>query len=362
MEFYGIKMEGDFETDNIKAKDSTGIAVTDDSATKIIDLEDGGTVSLNTGTSVNEFSIDGTLAGNSDNAVPTEKATKTYVDGKFPITSAQVSDWDEAVQDTAGAALSASSGITVNYSDALASLQFSHALSGGAGITITDDSPTSGITSITMNTTEGSGLNITDAGAAKNFALDFVNNTGITITDVSNQKKWTLDSPTITLSGDVTGSALLNQLQNMNIVTTIANPAVPAGTKMLFVQASAPTGWNKVTTYQANSAIVLNVNADGDTLTASGGRFITISHGHNVTQAGSGISNSGNHGHNSGTGTTIDPSSNSLRSKGISYSSKRFVTSVSSGGGHSPSVTGGGVTADNVDPVYTQQVIICQKS
>jgi hypothetical protein len=32
------------------------------------------------GTTVNEFSTDGTLAGNSDNAVPTEKAVRTYVD------------------------------------------------------------------------------------------------------------------------------------------------------------------------------------------------------------------------------------------------------------------------------------------
>jgi hypothetical protein len=32
------------------------------------------------GTTINEYSIDGTLGGNSDNAVPTEKAVKTYVD------------------------------------------------------------------------------------------------------------------------------------------------------------------------------------------------------------------------------------------------------------------------------------------
>ncbi len=37
-------------------------------------------LTLLTGTAVNEFSIDGTLAGNSDDAVPTEKAVKTYVD------------------------------------------------------------------------------------------------------------------------------------------------------------------------------------------------------------------------------------------------------------------------------------------
>lgn len=38
-------------------------------------------LSLAVGNRVNEFSIDGTLAGNSDLAVPTEKAVKTYADG-----------------------------------------------------------------------------------------------------------------------------------------------------------------------------------------------------------------------------------------------------------------------------------------
>ena len=40
-------------------------------------------ISLENGTRINEFSIDGTLGGNSDDATPTEKAVKTYVDGKF---------------------------------------------------------------------------------------------------------------------------------------------------------------------------------------------------------------------------------------------------------------------------------------
>jgi len=39
-----------------------------------------GYAQFSAGTAINEFSIDGTLAGNSDNAVPTEKAVKTYVD------------------------------------------------------------------------------------------------------------------------------------------------------------------------------------------------------------------------------------------------------------------------------------------
>jgi hypothetical protein len=39
-----------------------------------------GKLKLPSGGAINEFSTDGTLAGNSDDAVPTEKAVKTYVD------------------------------------------------------------------------------------------------------------------------------------------------------------------------------------------------------------------------------------------------------------------------------------------
>jgi len=42
---------------------------------------------LASGAYANEFSIDGTLAGNSDNAIPTEKAVKTYVDNALHSTA-----------------------------------------------------------------------------------------------------------------------------------------------------------------------------------------------------------------------------------------------------------------------------------
>jgi hypothetical protein len=44
----------------------------------------GGNLELSAGVAINEFSSDGTLAGNSDSAVPTEKAVKTYADTKEP--------------------------------------------------------------------------------------------------------------------------------------------------------------------------------------------------------------------------------------------------------------------------------------
>ena len=44
--------------------------------------ESAGKISFPVGTGINEFSNDGTLAGDSDDAVPTEKAVKTYVDSE----------------------------------------------------------------------------------------------------------------------------------------------------------------------------------------------------------------------------------------------------------------------------------------
>lgn len=79
-------------------------------------------LSLETGTSINEFSTDGTLTGNSNNAVPTEAAVKTYVDNAVgdkvifkvrgngfavkPLaggTTVETDIWDIEVYDTANA-------------------------------------------------------------------------------------------------------------------------------------------------------------------------------------------------------------------------------------------------------------------
>ena len=76
---------------------------------------DGGVVgsvsslTFNLGTTVNEFSIDGTLGDNSDDAVPTEKAVKTYVD---TVAAAQ----DEFIEltDTPGSYTTANALYTTN--------------------------------------------------------------------------------------------------------------------------------------------------------------------------------------------------------------------------------------------------------
>ncbi len=53
---------------------------------------------------INEFSTDGTLAGNSDSAVPTEKAVKTYIDEKTPANifiNGAFDVWQRTTNDTA---------------------------------------------------------------------------------------------------------------------------------------------------------------------------------------------------------------------------------------------------------------------
>jgi len=351
MDFYGILMKGDFETDNIKAKDGTGITLYNDAGQQVFKIEDGGTITPSAGASVNEFSTDGTMVDNSDLALPTEKAVKTYVDSQFPITHDQVSDWDEGVQDTIGATLSGGSGIDFMYNDTAGVIAASAALSPDTGVTITPN----GRTTIGLDLTSDPGITISDDGTSKKFSTNFNAGLGLTIATSGSAKAFTLDSPTITLSGDVTGSAVLDRLQDMNMTTTIVNPAVPTGTKMLFVQASAPTGWTKLTTYTDKAVIILNSNADGDTLQSGGSRDVTASHNHSVSQGSLRTDRQSSHSHGVSTGTVMDYNLSG-------GTAKRFVLSIHSAGSHTHGIEGGGVSAAVAQAVKYQQVIIAQKN
>jgi hypothetical protein len=65
---------------NSKSRDGIRFQTGVSSLTEAGRFDEDGNFSLRLGASLNEFSTDGNLAGNSDKAVPTEKAVKTYVD------------------------------------------------------------------------------------------------------------------------------------------------------------------------------------------------------------------------------------------------------------------------------------------
>lgn len=67
-----------FKTGGLLVKNGLGVLPTLTEGTTEMTILTG--VTLRNGTEINEFSTDGTLAGNSDDACPTEKAVKTYVD------------------------------------------------------------------------------------------------------------------------------------------------------------------------------------------------------------------------------------------------------------------------------------------
>jgi hypothetical protein len=81
--------DGNFRVGNyFKVEQSTGRATLSSEEFDLSGLNElqlGSITAGRAGATVNEFSTDGTFADNSDTAVPTERATKTYVDGAITI-------------------------------------------------------------------------------------------------------------------------------------------------------------------------------------------------------------------------------------------------------------------------------------
>jgi hypothetical protein len=83
--FVTSDQDGNFRVGNyFRVDQATGSATLNASAFNLSGLTELrlGSLGGQIGVAINEFSADGTLSGNSDSAVPTEKAVKTYVDGQ----------------------------------------------------------------------------------------------------------------------------------------------------------------------------------------------------------------------------------------------------------------------------------------
>src|SRR3989304_4414268 len=130
-------LTGTFDlTDIVPATSVTAAAVMDDNAIirgdgGVRGIQDSGvliddtdaitgaaSLTLDIGSTINEFSTDGTLAGNSDSALPTEKAVKTYVDGGFVAASAIIAD-NAIIRGDGGARGAQASGILIDDTDAV---------------------------------------------------------------------------------------------------------------------------------------------------------------------------------------------------------------------------------------------------
>lgn len=84
---------------------------------------------------------------------------------------------------------------------------------------------------------------------------------GSTTGNAATATKWAT-TRTITLTGDVTSSATnIDGTGNVSISTVLAASGTPSGTKMLFQQTAAPTGWTKDTTHNDKAIRIVNGTA-----------------------------------------------------------------------------------------------------
>ena len=140
---------------NLDAKDGASAI---DIANVTGDVQVQSSLQLKTGVAVSEFSIDGTLSGNSDTAIPTEKAVKTYVDAQV---TAQ--DLDFAGDSGTGAVDLDTQSLTIAGGTNLTSS------ASGQTLTVDLDADIS-LTSVTATTIKASNLSANDGTAAMTVA------------------------------------------------------------------------------------------------------------------------------------------------------------------------------------------------
>jgi hypothetical protein len=123
---------------------TAGSAIVAEDSIEAMTVDENGLQLFTTGATVNEFSTDGTLADNSDSAVPTEKAVKTYVDNAVSgISSNMISADDSYVKvvddgTATGYVEIVTDGVQVAYFDSESSSVRIGKASGGSKVTFQD--------------------------------------------------------------------------------------------------------------------------------------------------------------------------------------------------------------------------------
>jgi hypothetical protein len=176
------------------------------------------------GTTVNEFSIDGTLAGDSDDALPTEKAVKTYVDTEVSKIEEKIFDADNVnLTNTADWAVNSAAGTAAdsNNSGLGDVLLFDDTTEEGFCVKILPPSNAVNIVFTPVSRAE------TAPGAAKQIVLKLYNRgikdnvtveswsagTELTAIDIPTNEYWQQDSQSIALSTLGITAGELTQLQ-----------------------------------------------------------------------------------------------------------------------------------------------------
>jgi hypothetical protein len=194
--FSSTDQRGDFRVgDLFRIQQSTGVATLNADAFDLSGLTELqlGSIGAELGTSINEFSTDTTMSGNSDLAVPTEKAVKTYVDsGTTTLTNKTISGSTNTLTNIANNSLTnstltlrddASSSISLALGGTLklkSNVGITTTVSQGDTININLDDPISSFNATTASITNLTSTNADIkllAGTASNVPLEFSSGT-----------------------------------------------------------------------------------------------------------------------------------------------------------------------------------------
>ena len=199
------------------------------------------TLQLNLGATINEFSIDGTLVGNSDTAVPTEKAVKLYVD-----TQITAEDLDFAGDSGTGAVDLNSQSLTI---------------AGGTGLTSVAGSQT-----ITINI-DSTVATLTGGQILTNKTLTSpVFNTGVSGTAVSTDGTLAANLDTLLVSQKAIRTYVAAQItaEDLDFAGDSGTGSVDLNSQSLTI-----TGGTGLTSVAGSQTITLNIDSTVTTLTGS---------------------------------------------------------------------------------------------